>query len=73
MLIFKQWGCRIFQTAFLGALPFLPYREPRVLSFCSELGDFFRKEQSASVLVVTDAGIVKNRLMVSLEEALTKT
>lgn len=32
------FGCRVFQTAFRIALPFLPYREPEILNACSELG-----------------------------------
>ena len=72
MFMLKKVGCRIFQMAFRIALPILPYREPKIVSSCSELGDVFKKEKSASVLVVTDVGIVKNRLVSPLEEVLTK-
>ncbi|MGM9680102.1 MAG: iron-containing alcohol dehydrogenase [Eubacteriales bacterium] len=72
MFIFKKIGCRIFQAAFRIALPILPYREPKIVSSCLELGDVLKKEKSTSVLVVTDAGIVKNRLTASLEEMLKK-
>lgn len=71
MLMLKI-GCRMFQLAFRAALPILPYREPKIVSSCSELGDVFKKEKSTSVLVVTDAGIVKNGLTASLEDALKK-
>ena len=72
MFILKKIGCRIFQVAFRAALPLLPYREPKVLFSCSELGEVFTKEKSSSVLVVTDAGIVKNRLLAPLEDVLAQ-
>ena len=64
--------CRTFQIAFRAALPILPYREPKIVPSCSELGNVFKKENSTSVLVVTDAGIVKNGLTNSLENVLKK-
>ena len=64
--------CRTFQIAFRAALPILPYREPKIVPSCSELGDIFKKENPTSVLVVTDAGIVKNGLTNSLENVLKK-
>lgn len=70
MFILKKIGCRTFQTAFRAALPVLPYREPKVLSSCSEIGVVFAKEKTRSVLVVTDEGIVKNGLTASLETVL---
>lgn len=72
MFILKKMGCRVFQVAFRAALPLLPYREPKIVSSCAELGDVFKKEGSASVLIVTDAGIVKNGLTASLEDVLRK-
>ena len=38
MFILKKIGCRAFQIGFRIALPVLPYREPKVVSSCSELG-----------------------------------
>ncbi|MBQ8408453.1 MAG: iron-containing alcohol dehydrogenase [Clostridia bacterium] len=72
MFFLKMIGCRIFQAAFRAALPILPYREPQVLSSCTELGDVCRKERIESVLVVTDGGIVKNGLVAPLEQVLRK-
>ena len=72
MFILKKIGCRIFQLAFRSVLPILPYREPKIVSSCSNLGDVFSKEKSTSVLVVTDVGIVKNGLTAALEEVLAK-
>ena len=70
MFILKIIGCRAFQIAFRVALPVLPYREPKVVSSCFELGDVFAKEKTSSALVVTDAGIVKNGLTAPLEAVL---
>ena len=72
MNIASKLFCRTFQIAFRAALPILPYREPKIVPSCSELGDVFKKENSTSVLVVTDAGIVKNGLTNSLENVLKK-
>lgn len=63
MNIFKRMGCRLFQGAFRAVLPILPYREPEVLSCCSDIGKVLTKESSKSILIVTDAGIVKNGLL----------
>ena len=72
MNIASIFFCRTFQIAFRAALPILPYREPKIVPSCSGLGDVFKKENSTSVLVVTDAGIVKNGLTNSLENVLKK-
>ena len=72
MNIASKIFCRSFQIAFRAALPILPYREPKIVPSCAELGNVFKKEKSTSVLVVTDAGIVKNGLTISLENVLKK-
>ena len=72
MFIFKKIGCRIFQLGFRAALPLLPYREPHILPSCETLKDVLHNEDSHSVLIVTDAGIVRNGLTASLERVLTE-
>ncbi len=72
MNIVSKIYCRVFQAGFRAALPILPYREPQIVSSCSALSDVFKKEKSTSVLIVTDAGIVKNRLTNPLEDVLKK-
>ena len=57
MFFLKSAFCRVFQTAFRIALPFLPYREPEIIKSCSELEYVFRKERIKSPLIVTDNGI----------------
>ena len=59
MNIASKFFCRVFQAGFRAALPILPYREPKIVPSCLELGGVFKKEKTTSVLVVTDAGIVK--------------
>ena len=73
MFILKTIGCRIFQMGFRAAMPFLPYREPKIVGACDELGAVLEKEKITSVLVVTDKGIVKNGLTVPVEKALQKS
>ena len=72
MFILKKIWCRTFQTAFRAALPILPYREPEIVPSCQALGDVLVKEKSSSVLIVTDAGIVKNGLTAVMEDVLSK-
>lgn len=54
----KSAFCRVFQTAFRIALPFLPYREPVIKASCADIGEILKKNNAASVLIVTDKGIV---------------
>ena len=72
MFLLKRLGCRIFQTAFRVALPILPYREPTIVTSCTDLGSICQKEKTNSVLIVTDAGVVRNGLTRASEEVLQK-
>ncbi len=73
MFFIKSAYCRLFQTAFRVALPFLPYREPEIINSCAELGKVFKKENIQSVLIVTDKGIVNNGLVSPIEEVLKES
>lgn len=70
MFILKRIWCRLFQMAFRAALPLLPYREPRLVSSCDGIGAVLEREKISSVLIVTDAGIVRCGLTASLEAVL---
>lgn len=70
MFFAKKVYCRIFQAAFRIALPFLPYREPEIIDSCSKLGSVLGREAVTSVLVVTDKGVVGNRLTSPVTTAL---
>lgn len=72
MFFIKALYCRIYQTAFRMALPFLPYREPQIISSCSEIGTVLKKEKARCVLIVTDKGIISNNLIKPVEEELQK-
>lgn len=70
MNLLKAFYCRAFQTVFRLALPFLPYREPKILHDCGELGQAVCAKRLKKVLIVTDAGIVRNGLTEPVEAAL---
>ena len=72
MFVLKKIWCRAFQMAFRTVLPILPYREPNIVSSCDGLDIVFKKENTKSVLIVTDAGIVKNGIVAKAEESLIK-
>ena len=67
MFILRKIGCRICQVAFRIASPFLPYREPYVISSYGELSKVFKKEKTACVLIVT------RRLPLAVEAELRKS
>lgn len=70
MNIVKKVYCRMFQMVFRAALPVLPYREPEIVPACAQLNAVIKKENIQSVLVVTDAGIVNNGLVLPIEKVL---
>ncbi len=71
MFILKKLFCRTFQTAFRLALPLLPYREPKAVRSCADIESILIEENSTSVLVITDGGIVKNGLLSPVTEVLS--
>lgn len=73
MFILKKIGCRAYQMAFRAVLPVLPYREPKIMPRCEDIADVLIFEKAASVLVVTDVEIVKNKLLLPVEDALKKS
>lgn len=68
----KKLYCRTFQTAFKIALPFLPYRKPKIVGSVKALPDFIKKKKRDHVLIITDAGIMKLGLTKRLENALSE-
>lgn len=68
----KKLYCRTFQTAFKIALPFLPYRKPKIVESVKALPDFIKKKKCDHVLIITDAGIMKLGLTKRLENALSE-
>lgn len=70
MFFVKSMICRGVQTALRMAMPFLPYREPEIVSSCEGLGRVLKKEKARFVLIVTDRGIFNSGLVAPLETVL---
>lgn len=68
---FKKIYCRTFQAGLKIALPFLPYRKPKVLGSVKTIPGIVKKHKCSRVLIITDAGIMKLGLTRRLEKALT--
>ena len=73
MNIVKKAYCRIFQAGFRIAQPFLPYRNPEIYNSCGLISEIIEKESISSVLLVTDKGILQNRLVEPIERVLNKS
>lgn len=69
----KKAYCRTFQTVFKIALPFLPYRKPKIVSSVRDLPDILSKRRCGRVLIITDAGIRSLGLTGRLEKALKES
>lgn len=67
---FKKIYCRIFQTLFRLALPFLPYREPEVFEDQHDIIKILQNKKIHSVMLITDSGIRSAGLTESLERLL---
>lgn len=59
MNIFKKIYCRSFQTVFKIALPFLPYRKPKIVSALSDIPSVLNKKKKVCPVIITDPGIAK--------------
>ena len=73
MNIFKKAYCRTFQTVFKIALPFLPYRQPKMLKSNDEVIAVLKKHKKQSVLLVTDKSLRGLGLTSALEEEIKKS
>ena len=62
--------CRTFQTGLKIALPFLPYRKPKIVGSIKSLPEIIQKKKCSKVLIITDAGIRSLGLTRRLENAL---
>ncbi len=68
MNIFRKVYCRTYQGVFKLAIPFLPYREPKILETDDEVVDVLKQNNIQNILLVTDKGIRGLNLTNSLEE-----
>lgn len=72
MFIIRKIYCRTFQLVFKAALPFLPYRKPKIVPSVADIAEICRKNHIHSVMIVTDKGIRRLGLTVFLEKTLTE-
>ena len=72
MNFFKKLYCRAFQTAFKIALPFLPYREPKILKSNESVVAVLKTNNVENILFVTDKGLTNLGLTKPLIETITK-
>ena len=72
MNISSKIFCRVFQTAFHLALPFLPYREPEIFESTDHIPQLLKEKGIASVLLVTDQGLRSAGVTKHLEELLAE-
>lgn len=70
MNIIKKFYCRTFQLGMKLALPFLPYRKPKIVGSVRSLPDIIRKKKCNHVLIITDPGIAALGLTRRLENTL---
>ena len=66
----KKIYCRAFQKAFHIAIPFLPYRKPKIAGSVRELPEIIMRHKCTHVLIITDSGIMNLGLTRRLEKAL---
>lgn len=66
----KKIYCRCYQQIFHIAIPFLPYRKPKILQGIAELPALLHKKKITSLLLVTDASIRSFGLTAPLEKLL---
>ena len=69
----KKIYCRGFQTVFRLILPFLPYRDPKILRRLGEVPPLLKEKNIRRVLLVTDENLRKIGGTAPLEEALEQT
>lgn len=70
MFVLRKIYCRSFQLVFRLALPFLPYRNPKIIPSLTGITDVCRKKDIHSVMIVTDAGVRSLGLTKFLEDTL---
>ncbi len=70
MNCFKKIFCRGFQLGMRAALPFLPYREPKLIQGVEGVPAVLRQHDIDCVMLVTDAGVRGLGLTAHLEELL---
>ena len=58
MNVFKKIYARIYQFCFKLAIPFLPYKSPKIINL-NELNEILKKEKINNLFIITDETISK--------------
>lgn len=66
----KKTYCRAFQRVFKIAIPFMPYRKPKIIGTVKKIPEIMEKKKCNTVLIITDSGIRKLGLLERLCESL---
>lgn len=72
MNIFRKFYCRTYQQVFHIAIPFMPYREPKILEIMDEVVKTLKEEKIDKVMLAADKSIRGLGLTKELEDALTR-
>ena len=64
--------CRTFQALFRAALPFLPYRQPKLLGKMRNIAPVLHQRKIGSVLLIADAAVCELGLTEPLEKSLSR-
>ena len=72
MNLISRLFCRVYQLIFRIALPFLPYRQPRLFSRIDDIAPLLQQKDVRFVLLVADGGVRRLGLTAELEQALAK-
>ena len=68
----KKIYCRTFQAILKFAIPFLPYRKPKILGSVKVISEVLKKKKCSCVLIVTDKSIHELGLLNRMKQALTE-
>lgn len=70
MNIFSKIACRTYQIVFRIAIPFLPYREPKLIEGIDKVPETLKNNKISRVMLVTDKGVRGLGLTKHLEDLL---
>ncbi len=70
MNIFSKFYCRVFQITMQCFMPFLPYRQPEILTDNMDLFKVLEAQEIENVILITDKGVRNAGLTQSLENVL---
>lgn len=72
MNLITKCFCRSFQTVLRAALPFLPYRDPKILNSVQEIPQCLAQKKIGHVLIVTDGFLHLSGMLEPMKKALTE-